>query len=205
MAGETGTTEFPTGLDTYVDKINNVSTVCATSVNNLQWAVEALQDKIGVDGSNVSGTLDYITGLFFQVNTRQLYFFQNAAPTGWSVAGLATNCVVGVKGGAQDWNNTGGTKQGDWTIDDQVTDTHRHVWYYYSSGAKTYESDGVTATRYYRLGGPEVAGFVGQVQSGEDYCLTNTWYTAYDSHTHTFVSTWRPQAAMGIIAKYTGT
>lgn len=204
MAGETGTTNFPTGLDSYTDKVNNVSTVCATSVNNLQWAVEALQAKVGVDGSTNPGTLDYITSLFFSVNTRKLYFFQSTAPTGWSVAGLATNCVLGIKGGAQDWNNTGGTKQGDWTIDDQSEDSHWHYWMRTVSNLNyTYESDGDTLTRIYG-NAYEVSGILGAIQKGNDVGVIGDWNTDSDSHSHTFNSTWRPQAALGILAKYVG-
>ena len=204
MAGETGTTQFPTGLDTYYDKVNNVSTVLATSVNNLQWAVEALQAKVGVDHSTNYGTLDYITYHFFTLNTRKLYFFQNTAPTGWSVSGLATNCVVGVKGGSGTWNASGGTKEGAWTINDMAEDTHDHGWFRTVSNLNwTYESDGSTLTRIYGSNYEEV-GILGAIQNGNDACMEVNLNTDTDTHDHTFNSTWRPQAAMGILATYVG-
>jgi hypothetical protein len=211
------TTNFPTNLDTYADKINNVSTVLATSVNNLQDACAALQTKVGINESTASSSFDYMINSFFEENVRQMYFYMNIPPVGWSTSGLATNCVVGVKGGTNAWNTTGGTKAGTWTIDDQEADTHLHQWRYYpGSGSQMFFWDstgsnyvgmipsGLTASMNVLRGILSDYNYIGthfdrgQMYIGVDY------YTSNDSHSHTFSGNWRPNAAMGILAKYTG-
>ncbi|KPL27889.1 MAG: hypothetical protein AMJ72_06365 [Acidithiobacillales bacterium SM1_46] len=61
-------TNFPTSLDSYSTKTDNVDDVMAGHPNDLQDAVEALEAKVGVDGSAVTTSHDYklahIGGLF---------------------------------------------------------------------------------------------------------------------------------------------
>lgn len=52
-------TNFPTSLDSYSTKVDNVDNVMAAHINNVQDAVEALEAKIGIDGSVVTNSLDY--------------------------------------------------------------------------------------------------------------------------------------------------
>lgn len=52
-------TNFPTGLDSYSVKVDNVDDVLAQHVNDLQDAIEAIEAKVGVDGSTVSSSHDY--------------------------------------------------------------------------------------------------------------------------------------------------
>jgi microcystin-dependent protein len=52
-------TNFPTGLDSYTTKIDNVDAVMAAHVNNIQDAVSALEAKIGVNSSSVNTSVDY--------------------------------------------------------------------------------------------------------------------------------------------------
>lgn len=51
-------TNFPTSLDTYAD-VSGSTVVPSAGWNNIQDAIEALEAKVGVDGSAVSSSLDY--------------------------------------------------------------------------------------------------------------------------------------------------
>jgi hypothetical protein len=52
-------TNYPSSLDSYTVKTDNVDDVLAAHVNNLQDAMSALQAKIGIDSSAVNTSLDY--------------------------------------------------------------------------------------------------------------------------------------------------
>lgn len=51
-------TNFPTSLDSYTNRTNG-QTIDASHVDNLQDAVEAVEAKVGIDGSAVTSSLDY--------------------------------------------------------------------------------------------------------------------------------------------------
>lgn len=51
---------FPTGLDSYVTKVDNVDYPMAAHINDPQDAIEALEAKIGIDSSAVSTSHDYM-------------------------------------------------------------------------------------------------------------------------------------------------
>lgn len=51
---------FPTSLDTFTTKVDNVDTVVAAHINNVQAAIVALETKVGADSSAVTTTLDYL-------------------------------------------------------------------------------------------------------------------------------------------------
>lgn len=209
-------TNFPTSLDVYYDKVDNVSTVLATSVNNLQDAAAALQAKVGIDSSNATSSYDYMLGNFFDTGTpRQMFFWMPTPPVGWSTSGVATNCVVGIKGGSQAWNSTGGQKLGAWVVADQNTDTHLHQWlasYGSNPWVYSWQSDGSTADY------PMVSGVLASMDVAKgvvsdynyapsddrNYVEGKHCYTSNDSHSHSFTGSWRPNSAIGILAKYTG-
>lgn len=50
---------YPTTLDTFTDRVDNVDSVVAADVNLPHNAVEALEAKVGIDGSAVSTSHDY--------------------------------------------------------------------------------------------------------------------------------------------------
>lgn len=50
---------FPTSLDSFGDVTDNVDDVKAADINNIQDAVEAIEAKIGVDGSVVATSIDF--------------------------------------------------------------------------------------------------------------------------------------------------
>lgn len=58
-------TNFPTGLDTYVNPtgtnhLNDVSVLHSAQHANINDAVEAIEQKIGIDFSNINNSLDFI-------------------------------------------------------------------------------------------------------------------------------------------------
>lgn len=50
---------FPTVLDDFTPRTDNVDDVMAADVNGLQTAIESLEAKVGIDNSDVAGSLDY--------------------------------------------------------------------------------------------------------------------------------------------------
>ena len=54
-----GTSNFPTSLNSWVSKTNNVDDVMAEHVNKLQDAVTDLEAKLGIDSSAVATSIDY--------------------------------------------------------------------------------------------------------------------------------------------------
>jgi len=114
-----GNTNFPTSLDSYVDKTDNVDDVMAVDFNNPAAAIVALETKVGINSSIVTTTLDYKVNNFF-VAGRKLWLYEDTAPTGWSIVAI-TDRVLAVKGGTDAYNVSGGNGAGTWT---QPNHTH---------------------------------------------------------------------------------
>jgi len=53
-------TNFPTSLDSYDTKVDSVTDVVAADINDPQDAIEALEAKVGIDGSAVTTSHDYL-------------------------------------------------------------------------------------------------------------------------------------------------
>lgn len=51
---------YPNGLDTFTEKVDGVDDVLAYDFNKLQEAIAAIEARIGILGSNVPGTIDYV-------------------------------------------------------------------------------------------------------------------------------------------------
>ena len=215
---------YPASLDVFGTKTDNVSTVYASAVNLCQNAVAALETKVGKNNSGDYSTpsFDYLVGDFFDDGSsdhqRKLWFYMNAAPTGWSITGLATNCVIGVKGGVYGWNVNGSTfyGQGSWTINDQVPDSHNHLRMKYDSTVSpyhwTYDDNGTTelawkddnTTQYFCSGVLGRVGNYANTDGDRNWIIAASLYTSNDSHSHAFSGNWRPAAAVGILCKYIG-
>ena len=52
-------TNYPSSLDSYTTKVDEVDDVLSAHVNDLQDAVEGLESKMGVDSSSITNTIDY--------------------------------------------------------------------------------------------------------------------------------------------------
>jgi len=108
----------------------------------------------------------------------KMYFYQNTAPIGWSIVSV-TDKLLAVKGGSAAYNTTGGSTAGTWTQPSHVHATQGHVF----SGD--------------RWGGGR--------KGGNNTYTSNTGGGGSHSHGNTggsaTASTWRPYAAVGIIAE----
>jgi hypothetical protein len=205
------TTSYPGAYDNYTDKIDNVSTVLATSVNNLQDAMEAMQALVGKIDSNNENTWNFQLRDFFEENVLKMYFFQATAPVGWTIDTVASQCAIAIKGGSDEWNITGGTYYSGygtygWTIDDLLEDAHRHRWHVRPDTIPyMYDIDGETMITTTAFG--EVAGSpMNNIQKGTDYRdnYDSGYFTWSVAHGHPFLGNWRARGAIGIVAKYTG-
>ena len=72
----------------------------------------------------------------------KLYFYQDTAPSGWTIDAACVDALLAVKGGADAFDVVGGNQAGTWT---QPNHEHVHKWYDYlgiGAAAKTYDVDG---------------------------------------------------------------
>lgn len=51
---------YPANIDSFTTKIDGVTDVLAADMNNLQSSVVAIQNKVGISGSSIPGTIDYL-------------------------------------------------------------------------------------------------------------------------------------------------
>ena len=58
-------TNFPAGLDDFANYVDGETILEAATLNDMQFAIEALQAKVGIDGSAVSSSHDYILDNLF--------------------------------------------------------------------------------------------------------------------------------------------
>lgn len=207
-------TNYPTNLDGWTDRIAS-DPIMAQDFNNLQDAIAALQSKVGADVSATDLTLDYQVNNFIAASTC-LYFYEDTAPTGWTATVVAGDYVLGVVASSGTYNVAGGTKIGTWDLAADIgSDTHNHIWLYYSGYLNwTYDSGG-TPVQYGTPSvniGKHVPSFLCYIHSKNtskerdtnQSCYDETCYADTDNHTHTFTPGWRPNAAVGIIAYYSG-
>jgi hypothetical protein len=114
----------------------------------------------------------------------KMWFYQNTAPTGWTVDSTPADALLAVKGGTAAYNANGGTQAGTWT---QTGHTH---------AAGTFGVSGTTSA--------ESGGYAQGAYNVYNFTLA--------PHTHTFsaavtgtsasgaeAATWRPLAQLGII------
>jgi len=187
------TTSYPTDLDTWTSKTNNVDDFCASHINNLQDSVEALESKVGITDSGIDTTMSYKVHTFFDnAGTRTLYLYENTAPTGWTTVSAASDVVIAVRGGSKSYNASGGTVNGTWlqpshTLITSELPQHRHSYTTFNTG--------------------------GWFAHGLDD--SDLWYPTSSSavstgstggsgiHRHG-TNTYRPYATIGIIVRYNG-
>jgi len=182
---------YPTSLDNFSDKTALVDSPMAAHINNIQDVVQVLEAKVGIDSSAVATSLDYKVNNFFVENTRMMWFYENTAPTGWTVATdlSASDAVVAVKGGSQDYNVNGGNVAGSWlqpshSLTATEIPAHTHT-YYRTVGRRVYDD---TANIY-------------SVRIGSN---TTTTGSIGGGGSHSHGNTYRPYSAIGILAQYTG-
>lgn len=178
---------FPTSLDSFSNKTDNVSDVMAVDINDVQDAVEALEAKVGITSSAVDTSLDYKVNNFFVENTRKILLYENTAPTGWVIENTLDDKVVMVTKGSVAGGETGGGvhSTGTWTQPD-------HTLIEAEMPAHTHSS--------IALGNLTLAG--GSSWQLADGAGTTGSKGGGGAHNHG--TAWRPAAYNCIIAKYTG-
>ncbi len=51
---------YPTAIDAFTTKVDGVTDVLAADTNNLQAAIVSIETKLGITGSTVPGTVDFL-------------------------------------------------------------------------------------------------------------------------------------------------
>ncbi len=183
--------DFPTSLDSWDARQDNVDDCDEDMINNIEDALEALEAKVGADGSEVETSHDFLIAAMgtlvnnFIASGRKLYLYENTAPTGWTIVSV-TDRVLAVKGGANAYNVNGGNPGGAWAQPDHVhagpshSHSHSHRWY------------GISGSGPY-LGGTNVVAF--SIDTDTDSTPGGTG----DTGNGATVNSWRPAAAVGII------
>lgn len=209
-------TNYPTEKDGWSDKSASM-TIYAADFVNLQDAVAALEAKVGKNNAATDISIDYRIN-YLIASTNYLFFYENTAPTGWVATMTIGDYVCGVIASSGLYNASGGTTAGVWDMTGYVaSDTHAHVWMYYSAlNNYTYNSGG-TAIQYGVAGGTYYTGNANNNRTlavkfhtkntsndAEVSFHTSTAYTNQDTHNHTYTAAWRPSASVGVLAYYTG-
>jgi hypothetical protein len=182
-------TNFPgTAIDSYTTKSSG-DTVSESHINNLQDAVVALETKVGINSSAVTTTLDYLVKNFIS-SGRKVWIYADSSggvPTGWTHYSTAADCVIGVKGGSNAYNVTGGTGTlyGTWT-----QPSHSHVIKLGWGSNTLYDASGA---------GPSTDGGSHAMDGYRARLSTSTSVPYLKTETDATAITWRPYAAVGII------
>ena len=192
--------DYPTDIDAFGDVTDDTDTFDAVHLNDLRRAIEELEGKTGVDSSKVDTSIAYKVDNFYVENTRFMYFWENTAPTGWTIDTTCADCVLAIKGGAQDYNVSGSTKAASSWTDFDITAhaAHNHKWF-----------DFIDATNEHSItyndqnyGGTWTS--AGAVNAPFDVRSEDGWTANSAAFSHAGAGTWRPPGGVGIIAEYTG-
>jgi hypothetical protein len=131
-----------------------------------------------------------------------MYFYQNAAPTGWTLDSGVTDKVLAVKGGSNAYDVNGGNTAGTWTQPNHTHTTashtltvsempaHKHKVYNGETANSTYSNGGHAGTITLRT---QDYTYTQQVGGGNAHSHGNTGNGAT-------ANSWRPNGAVGIIA-----
>lgn len=207
-------TNYPTEKDVWQNKIAS-GAIYAQDFVNLQDACAALETKVGVDGSSVDSTLDYKARSIIAASV-YIYFYENSAPTGWTATLIPGDYVLGLAASSGHYAKGGQTASGTWDLTEEAkADSHNHIWMYFSANYNYSYNSAANASIFTGVGGTLTAKgalktFVVNThrdstsQDAESRLFNQTAYTSNTAHTHTFTAGWRPAAAVGVVAYYTG-
>lgn len=114
----------------------------------------------------------------------KMYFYQNVAPSGWTIDATCADALLAVKGGSQAYNVDGGNQAGTWTQPDHTLTTAELPNLTY----KNTKTLGGSITAFNNIG---------------DTAATINWKTGIDQNgggAHNHGDSGRPLAQVGIIA-----
>jgi hypothetical protein len=167
------------------------------------------------------------TGEIIEAATK-MWFYQNTAPTSWTIDTTVPDTLLAVKGGSDAYNATGGTSPGasTWTQPNHTHEMgshthtlsahthtgpeHNHQWRDYNAGGTdSYDLDGGGSDRTWQLSGAVEAFST----TGDLYTIKGgTGVTGVadptdtdsvdpgDTNAGATAATWRPLGAVGIVA-----
>jgi len=133
----------------------------------------------------------------FFASTTKVWFYQNVAPTGWTIDATAVDAVLAVKGSSGTYAVSGGTQAGTWTQPGHVHTTGDHAL-----TISEMPSHNHFFTRIYAYG---VSGSYGTFvdTNSPNQATSNTGGDQTHNHGDTgssgTLNTWRPLAQVGII------
>jgi len=171
-------------------------------------------------------SLDARLDKFFPPGT-QMWFFEDAAPSGWTINTGVADCLIAIKGGANAYNTTGGTNTevGTWTqpnhihtmpshthtlVHTHTGPSHTHQWFDANSGNtgftldfggndRTWDSDGSTQHSV-KLLEDHYTILGGTGNTGAASGATTSSVDPGDTANSATAATYRPYAAIGIVA-----
>jgi hypothetical protein len=147
----------------------------------------------------------------------KMYFYQAAAPVGWTIDTTLGDAVLAVHGSSSYYGSTGGGEQrGTWTQPDHNHSVsndgaHSHQWCNYTSNTDSYSwNSGGSFIDMWTANSDDITGhgLVVRVDGASEKISIYDWYTdAEANHNHggntgndATADTWRPFANVGIIA-----
>jgi len=130
--------------------------------------------------------------------TTAMWFYQDVAPTGWSIVTAAADAVLAVKGGTQAFNVAGGNQAGTWTQPGHVLaeaelPAHTHG----AIGDHTHQASGAHGLVAATGTTADVYHTVSSTATGPAGGHTHNSVGSGSSHNHG--TTYRPLAQVGII------
>lgn len=138
-----------------------------------------------------------IQAIGFEENTA-MWFYQDVAPTGWSIVTAAADAVLAVKGGTQAFNVPGGTQAGTWTQPGHVlTEAELPAHDHGAIGNHTHTATGASNVGTDNVGGSGTYTIAATVTTSAAGGHTHNSVGSGASHNHG--TAWRPLAQVGII------
>jgi len=132
----------------------------------------------------------------FFASTTKVWFYQNVAPTGWTIDVTAADSVLAVKGGSNAYNINGGNQAGTWTQPSHIHATADHTLTIPEMPAHTHPERGQGAGQYggglYAYDTPYYTVNTGSTGGGQPH-------NHGDTTSNATANTWRPLANVGII------
>lgn len=147
----------------------------------------------------------YASGYLTLPSGTKAWFYQNTAPTGWTLDATPADAVLAVKGGSNAYNANGGTQQGTWTQPNHTHSgvAHNHQWYHFTAtntDDQTYDVNG-TLIDFVTAGSSsgDHPVFASSSEGRNQLELYTSNAAAGTTGNGATAATWRPLAQVGII------